>query len=377
MNSRERAVFVTGASGFLAGELVPKLVKSYPGSKIYLLLRAKDERSLQQKRANIVAGLSKESASEVLAVAGNVELSDLGLGTDYDFIAREVGHIYHSAASTRFDQPLEQARQINFKGTENIVNFARHVRKLGYAVRLHHISTAYVAGDRVGLIKEDQLDCGQKFFNTYEQSKFESELLLQQIIGEIATTIYRPSIIVGDSKTGRTQHFHVIYDAMRWVYSGQLSFIPCRPELKLDIVPVDYVCSAIVEIGQKESSISNTYHLTSGLDRSINLREMVDECMKEMNLYNRKNGKEIVAVPEVVTPDMVEKFEGDARRRYGIFFERAWQQMKRHMPYAVSEKVFDDSNTRAILDKTPITCPHFRDYLTVIVRYGLEREFRS
>src|SRR5207249_2624688 len=132
--------------------------------------------------------------------------------------AGNVSEIYHSAACTRFDQKLEQARRINLKGTENVLNFARRARQSGNFMRLHHVSTAYIAGNRTGVIKEDDLDYGQDFFNTYEQSKYETELMLERARAEVPITIYRPSIIVGDSRTGRTLHFFVLYEPMKWVY---------------------------------------------------------------------------------------------------------------------------------------------------------------
>ncbi|KAF0248770.1 MAG: hypothetical protein FD167_1824, partial [bacterium] len=224
---------------------------------------------------------------------------------------------------------------------------------------------------------ETELECGQGFFNTYEQSKYESEVILQKAMSNIPITIYRPSIISGDSITGRTPHFYVIYEPMKWVYFGHLTFLPCNPDVKLDIVPIDYVCDAIVAIGEQSSSIGKTYHLTAGLDKSIDLNELIDSCHKEFNQFNGEQGKPLVARPEIITPASIQEMEGESREKSEKFFQRAWSQIQRHMPYIASEKAFDDSATATALKNTGIECPWFRDYLPVVVGYALKQQFRS
>lgn len=378
LNNNQPAILLTGASGFLAGELLPRLLKQYKESIIYILLRAENDIELLSRREKILdfIDIDSKDKNRVIALAGNIEKEDLGLGSEYNTIASQVNEIYHSAANTRFDQSLEKARSINYLGTENILRFARQIKKIGHLIRYHHVSTAYVAGDRVGIVKETDLDFGQAFFNTYEQSKYESEMLLRKAFDELPITIYRPSIIAGDSISGRTPHFYVIYEPMKWIYFGQLTFLPCQPELKLDIVPIDYVCDAIIAIAQQASSVNQTFHLTAGPDKSINMYEMVDSCIKEFNDYNKEIGKQLIERPEIITPNLIEKMEGTMRKRSEQLFQRAWQQIQRHMPYIISEKVFDDSATRKALSNTKISCPAFRDYLPVVVGYALKKEFR-
>lgn len=378
-SDNHNAVLVTGASGFLAGELLPRLLEKYPESTIYILLRAENISQLAERRQAILnfANLSPETATRVVALAGDIEKTDLGFGDEYNRLAREVSEIYHSAANTRFDQPLEKARQINYLGTENILKFAQQIQKLGNLKHYHHVSTAYVAGNRAGLVKEHELESGQGFFNTYEQSKYESEVLLRKAMSELPITIYRPSIISGDSLTGRTPHFYVIYEPMKWVYFGQLTFLPCNPDVKLDIVPIDYVCDAIIAIGGQPSSIGQTFHLTAGLDRSIALNEFVDTCLKEFNQFNKETGKPLVTPPEIVSPNSIQEIQGELRERSERFFQRAWSQIQRHVPYIASEKAFDDTATRLALKDTGVSCPIFRDYFPVVIRYALKQQFRS
>jgi thioester reductase-like protein len=378
MSENNSVILLTGASGFLAGELLPRLLEKDLHSKIYILLRASNKNELEEKFQSVLnfSNLPSKDFSRVIALAGDVEKEDLGLGQDYKKIAKEVNEIYHSAANTRFDQPLEKARQINYFGTEHLLKFAEEIQHLGNLKRYHHVSTAYVAGNRAGIVKEDELECGQGFFNTYEQTKYESEVILRKAMARVPITIYRPSIISGDAKTGRTKHFYVIYEPMKWVYSGALTFLPCKPDVKLDIVPIDYVCDAIVAIGSKLESINKTYHLTAGLNKSIDLNELVDSCLREFNAFNRKIGKALVERPEIISPENIKELQGEGREKSERFFHKAWQQIQRHMPYIASEKDFDDSFTQEALKGTNIKCPAFRDYFPVVVSYALEHQFR-
>lgn len=378
-NQAEQALLVTGASGFLAGELLPRLLKEYPDYIVYVLLRSESEEQLQERLQQILDwhAVAEADRGRCIALRGDVQAADLGLGERYDEVASQTKEIFHSAANTSFYQKLEQARQINYNGTVNVVALARRASALGSFRRLHHVSTAYVCGNRSGLILEQELECGQDFSNTYEQSKYESEVFLRGEMDRLPITVYRPSIIVGDSRTGRTQHFYVIYEPMRWVYQGQMSFLPCKPETHLDIVPVDYVADALLAIARRDDSAGRTYHLAAGLERSLDLRAIVEQCMAAMNLYNREHGLKELPSPEIITPEMVNSFEGEEQEQFKTFFDRAWQQMQRHMPYVVSEKAFDDTNTRQALAGTGIVCPPFSDYLTKIVHYGMSREFKS
>lgn len=378
-NQADQALLLTGASGFLGGELLPRLLKEYPDYIVYVLLRAESEEQLQRRLQQILDwnSITQADRERCVAISGNVEAADLGLGARYDEVASRTREIFHSAANTSFHQKLEQARQINYNGTVNIVALAHRAVALGSFRRLHHVSTAYVCGNRTGVILEKELECGQDFSNTYEQSKYESEVFLRGEMDRLPITVYRPSIIVGDAHTGRTQHFYVIYEPMRWVYQGQMSFLPCRPETRLDIVPVNYVADALLAIGRRDDSAGGTYHLVAGLDRSLDLRSIVEECMAAMNSYNREHGLKELPAPEIITPELANSFEGEEQEQFKTFFDRAWQQMKRHMPYVVSEKAFDDTNTKRALAGTSIVCPPFSDYLTEIVRYGMSREFKS
>ena len=114
----------------------------------------------------------------------------------------------HSAATVRFDHSLDEARRINVEGTRRILDFAAGARQLR---SFAYVGTAYVAGERSDLVREDELAVGQSYRNTYEQTKAEAEALVRSRLDSLPGVILRPSIIVGDSRTGVTSSFKMMY----------------------------------------------------------------------------------------------------------------------------------------------------------------------
>ena len=112
--------------------------------------------------------------------------------------------------------------------------------------RLVHVSTAYVGGRHAGTFREDDLDVGQEFRNSYEQSKYEAELEVQA--SDLPLVVARPSIVVGDRYSGWTPAFNVIYWPLRAFARGMLDEVPANPDGVVDIVPVDYVADALVHL---------------------------------------------------------------------------------------------------------------------------------
>src|SRR5262249_39895983 len=146
--------------------------------------------------------------------------------------------------------------------------------------RLHHVSTAYVAGNRPDLATESEIDVGQTFKNPYEESKARAELLIAKAHGEgrVRASVYRPRIGIGDSKTGRVTHFHGVYAFIRGLWTtlqrlrrgkpkDTIVTLPLRVlgsyNTTLNFVPIDYVVDGMVAIGAKESSLGQTYNLTN------------------------------------------------------------------------------------------------------------------
>jgi thioester reductase-like protein len=244
------AVLLTGATGFVGTELLDRLLER--GDRpVHALVRAADDQAAAER-------LPAHPRLKVLA--GDIEQPGLGLSeANRARLAEEVTTVVHCAASVSFDLSLEESRRINVDGTRNILELAERCSRLE---RLTYVSTAYVAGEPRGLFREDQLDVGQRFRNPYERSKFEAEQMLRDRAVGMPLQILRPSIIVGDSRTGRTSSFNVLYGPLKAFARGRIPAIPARRSAPVDIVPVDYVADRAYEL--LTDGPDGTFHLVAG-----------------------------------------------------------------------------------------------------------------
>ena len=156
--SRRETVLITGATGFLGRELVQHLLVRYPSLHLVALVRAADDAALAARRSALADGLAPHEEARLHAVRGDTTAPQLGLtGHDRDAALERVERVIHCAASIRFDLPLDRARRENVEGTRSVLDLCRALRARGRSGRLDHVSTAFVAGTRAGLVGEEEL----------------------------------------------------------------------------------------------------------------------------------------------------------------------------------------------------------------------------
>jgi nucleoside-diphosphate-sugar epimerase len=165
-------------------------------------------------------------------------------------LPNDIRTVIHCAADVTFDRPLADARAINVEGTRRLLRAAEALPGLE---RIVHVSTAYVAGTTRGTFAEDDLDVDQSFRNTYEQTKHEAEHLVRS--SGLPVTVVRPSIVVGDSHTGWTSSFNVLYAPLRALARGLVDGIPADPRALVDIVPVDHVADVVIAAMRQEGTL--------------------------------------------------------------------------------------------------------------------------
>jgi thioester reductase-like protein len=268
--------FLTGGTGILGTEIVPRLLAKSPGCQVTLLVRCSETSGTESRLREVLdyvghwwPGLD---LSRVNAVRGDIVEPALGLSPeDISGLRNSVTHIIHSAASIQLTIDLDEGRRINVDGTRKVAELAASCPNLE---RFLPISTAYVAGRRAGRIMENELDKGQEFVNDYERSKYESELQMGSMMKSLPITIVRPGIIVGNSSDGHVASFQNMYVPLFFVGSGAVKNVPGDVRTPLDIVPVDYVADVIVETLHCPACVGRTYHACSGEGRLIRFTEL-------------------------------------------------------------------------------------------------------
>ena len=224
--------------------------------------------------------LTQALGSRIEAVCGDVCLPNLGLSeVVYNKLLAEITHVIHTVADWRF-VPLEELRKTNVQGTENVLEFAKKINKHHHLERFSHISTAYVAGTRAGRVPEEDLTDEFGFFTDYERTKYEGELLVQAAKKELSISVFRPSMVVGDSQTGAIKTFNTFYFPLRLYLTGKMRFMPVKRSLRVNVVPVDYVTKAIAKLTFEPEAEGLNFHLVAPFDSLPTLKDLIDNVQE-------------------------------------------------------------------------------------------------
>lgn len=344
-----RTFFLTGYPGFIGKRLAAELVKSHPDARLYLLVQPKFFKDAKKYVRGLPGG-----GKSVEICQGDIVDMHLGLSSaEYNQLCDEVTDIFHLAAISYLGVPPPTAHKVNVEGTRNVLELAHDARHLR---RFHHFSTAYVSGDRVGVIAEDELDLGQHFRNAYEETKFQAERLVRRASDrDLDVVIYRPSIVVGDSKTGEIDRFDGPYYMGILLVTSPLAVplpLPGNGVAPLNVVPVDFITRAVVQIADDPRASGRTFHLVD------------PNPMSSRRVYELIAEKANKKLPKLTVPhraaDVLMRLPG---------VEKLVRPQRAAIGYVNHLAIYNCRNTLELLDGTGIRCPPLTSYLDTLVAY--------
>lgn len=330
--NKVKHVLLTGGAGLLGGELAGRLLDL--GFGVTALVHR--SRQIRRNDGREIPASSKSascpSAGELHLLQGDISRPRLGLSqSTLSAIAENHNLLIHYAAATGFGLSDAVYRSVNVDGTAHVLEVAR----LG-GMPLLHVSTAYVCGARSGTIQEQDLTLAHHFANGYEASKAAAEQRVRE--SGVAAAIARPSIVVGEWRSGRIRSFDTIYAAFRLIAEGRIRTMPAAAGASLDFVPLDHVAAGLIDLAVRiEAASGGTFHLVSGAPVPVEtFRQAICEradfaCPRFMP-------------PERFDPAMLPRGERRLHRRisalYASYFDR--------------DPRFDDSRFRALTGRS---CP--------------------
>ena len=384
---RESTILVTGATGFLGSHLATGLLGR--GHRLILLARPQQDRSAEQRMAKLMEwfGLGTElNSGRIRVIEAHLEKPRLGLDDSvYAGLLRSVDEIFHCAADTSFaERKRSRVEESNITATHNVLDLAVQ----GKCAFFHHISTAYVAGRRQGICTE-RLEETHDFNNVYEETKHASEFLVDEMCSAegIRRHIYRPSIVYGDSQSGRSFRFNALYYPIRLAHyfrdlylkdirenggknasdmgvslraDGKL-FLPLRIEEhhagSLNVIPIDFFTRAVMAL-MDHSANGDLFHIVN----RNNVR--LDLIIKYIKRYFAIEG---------IRPVPRESFLTDAKNPLEKLLSK---HLEVYEPYMKDLRVFDQQHSKNVLDEAGILCPKF-DYSMFerCVGYALETDW--
>ena len=255
------SVFFTGFPGFLGSKLLACVLDRSPDQRAICLVQAK-LLTLAERRITELVHDHPEYRDRVELMVGDITQTDLGL-SDVARAQRETTEFYHLAAVYDLAVRRDVGLLVNHTGTKNALRFAEGCPNLR---RLQYVSTCYVSGRHSGTFTEDDLELGQSFNNYYEESKYLAEIEVQRRMREgMPVTIYRPSIVVGDSATGATQKYDGPYYVIRWMlrqpWIAPMPTFANGATTQVNLVPRDFVVATISRLANLDASIGRVYHL--------------------------------------------------------------------------------------------------------------------
>jgi thioester reductase-like protein len=346
------SILFTGFPGFLGSALLPRVLRRSPDADAVCLVQAKFAGQAKEK-VDALSEAEPSLAGRIRLVEGDI--TEAGLGLD-GAGTTDTTEIFHLAAVYDLAVPRDLAMRVNVDGTRNVVRYAQECSSL---TRLQYVSTCYVSGRYDGVFGETDLDVGQTFNNFYEETKHLAEVEVQEAMRDgLPASVYRPSVVVGDSKTGATQKYDGPYFVIQWLLRqpAALAFLPTVGDVKkvrFNVVPSDFVVDAIAYLCGQADTTGKVFALADPNPLTI------DELITEIGRATRRR---LIRIP---LPLSVGK--AAIERVPGVY--RLLRIPSPALDYFTHPTTYDTSNASAALAAAGITVPPFGSYVGTLVDF--------
>jgi len=361
-------LLLTGATGLLGSYVLRDCLRA--GLPIAVLVRPTRRATASERVEGLLRPWEGETGHDMprpVVLEGDLNEPSLGLDdAGRRWLAGHCDAILHSAASLSFQEEADgEPWRTNVAGTGRLLQLARQTG----IRRFHHVSTAYVCGLRHGTVREDELDVGQVLGNAYEHSKLQAEAMVRNAPFLDVVTVYRPSIIVGDSRTGHTTSFHGFYTPLRiaaaMVQANLIRSVPERPfhdglamtgRERKNFVPVDWVSAVLTRIVGRPPFHGRTYHLTNPQPTPV---QLMYETMLE------------ALVARAAAPNGRSDQAGPSQQELDQLFRK---QLAVYQSYWRDDPAFDATHSTAAVPELP--CPVLdRATLRRLIDFALDSNF--
>lgn len=339
--------FLTGYPEPIARALTLRLLQKDRRARVRVLVQPRFATEARQE----LLDLPPRQASRVEVLIGDPTDMHLGLaGDEYRHLVEEVTHIFHLASLDDIEVDRGSLERANVEGTRNVLELGRDAKNL---VRLAHLSTVHVSGDRQGVIEEEELEEGQHFHNAWEESRFRAEVLVRKSMAELPISVFRHPTLVGNSETGtidRTDRPY--YRAFQLVTSPIRTPLPLPGEgaFPLNVVPNDFVAQALAHLAFDAEAEGRTFHLVD--PNPVSARKAWEHVA-------RRSGRRL--------PPMKLPARASVALLRAPILERFVRPQRAALEHLHALVIYNCRNTLESLDGSGIHCPPLLSYLDRIL----------
>ncbi len=341
---------MTGFPGFIAGRLLGRLAK--PETQYFILVQPPFVRRAMDEIESIADAASIPLESFVI-IEGDITQPNLGMSnSDLQTIQYETTDVFHLAAVYDLGVKKDIAFKVNLEGTKRVNDVVCSIKDLH---RYNYISTCYVAGKRTGTIRESDLEHKAGFRNFYEETKYLAEVEVERLKGLFPITIYRPAVVVGDSRTGEIPKYDGIYYLINYLRKAPsiLRLLNIgNATVRLNLVPVDFVVEAIAALAQDEQALGRTIAIAD--PAPLTTAELFDVIAKDLS--GRRS--------EFSLPQRVAEWFLNTGISPGVTGLPHFA-----VPYFFIGQSYDTSVADELLARHGISCPPFASYVSNLIDF--------